>query len=232
MNKKNNSISLPLTPSSASLRCSPFKIYSFKKPFITVADIKFFFGRIILILLSMLLITNYAFAEIIKDEFIESTLANKEFKPIETNTNYNYENTERVIIKLKIANEITTKKNLQEGDILHFTVKQNVKYKNKVILKQDTIVTGRVKAYITRGLNGIPGQIIIDDFQLPDIDSNKLKSTYIMRGIDLTIMVLPIKWALTPIPFVGSLTNLIIGGHAKISYKDTITLYYYPEWNA
>ena len=44
-------------------------------------------------------------------------------------------------------------------------------------------------------------------------------------------MVLPIKWALTPIPFVGSFTNFIIGGNANISDKDTIILYYYPNWH-
>ena len=43
-------------------------------------------------------------------------------------------------------------------------------------------------------------------------------------------MVYPIKWALTPIPGVGSLTNFILGGNAKITPKDKIIIYYYPEW--
>ena len=174
---------------------------------------------------------NTAGAEILRDEFIEENLKDKVFDEYEVNTNYNYESTDRAVIKLQIKKEITTKKGLQDGDTVEFIVKQNVKLNNKVIIKKDTLVTARIKTYTTRGLNGIPSQIIIDDFKIPDIDSRKLKSTYIHRGLDLTIMVLPIKWALTPIPFVGSFTNLIIGGHCKITPRNTILLYYYPEWN-
>ena len=189
-------------------------------------------NKLRLFFLIILLITgNCVFSEQITDNLVEETLKGKKIEQVEVNTNYNYENTERAVIKLKITNDISTKKYIQEGDILTFTVKQNVKFNRKIIIKQGTIVTARVKAYITRGLNGIPGQIIIDDFEVPGIDSNKLKCTYISRGIDLTILVLPIKWLLTPIPFVGSLTNLIIGGHGKITEKDNITLYYYPYWN-
>ena len=43
-------------------------------------------------------------------------------------------------------------------------------------------------------------------------------------------MVFPIKWALTPIPGVGSLTNFILGGNASITEDDTVTVYYYPDW--
>ena len=187
--------------------------------------------KILIFLLILLLIGNYAFADIIKDELVEETLKGKVFDEIEVNTDYNYESTERLVIKLKILHDISTKKYIQEGDILKFVVKQNVRYNRKLIVKQGTIATARVKAYTTRGLNGIPGQIIIDDFKIPGLDSNKLKSTYINRGLDLTVLVLPIKWALTPIPFVGSFTNLIIGGHGKITDKDNITLYYYPHWS-
>lgn len=188
-------------------------------------------NKVFLIFFILIFTVNTAFAAIMRDELIENTLKGKKLPKIETNTKYNYNDTERVLIKLQIDNEITTKKDLQPGDIIKFYVKQNVKYKNKILLKMDTEVTGQVKSYTTRGMNGIPGQIIIDDFKIPGIDSNKLKGTYIKRGLDLTIMVLPIKWALTPIPFVGSTTNLIIGGNAKITRKDTINVYYYPNWN-
>lgn len=183
------------------------------------------------LLFSLFLSINFTYADIINDELVEETLKGRVFDEIEVNTGYNYESTDRTIIKLQIQDTITTKENPQEGGIIIFKVKQNVKFNKEVIVQKGTIATGRIKTYTTRGLNGIPGQIIIDDFKIPDIDSRKLKSTYIHRGLDLTIMVLPIKWALTPIPFVGSFTNLIIGGHGKITPNDTITLYYYPNWN-
>jgi len=187
-------------------------------------------NKVFLTVLSLCFFANSVFAEIIRDEFIESQLEGKTFPPVETNTKYNYESIDRALIKLKVVNAVKTK-NLQEGDIINFYVKQNVKYKNKTILKADTAATGVVKTFMTGGMNGVPGQIVIDDFEIPGIDSNKLKSTYIKRGADRTLLVLPLKYALTFLYPLGSLTNIIFGGNATIAKHDTINIYYYPEWN-
>ena len=90
--------------------------------------------------------------------------------------------------------------------------------------------TANVAIYMDRGMNGVPAAIIVDNFKIDKIDSKKLSGVYIKRGLNLTPMVLPIKWALTPFPGVGSLTNFIIGGNATITPNDTITVYYCPEW--
>ena len=79
-------------------------------------------------------------------------------------------------------------------------------------------------------MNGFPAEIIIDKFEIPNVKQSQLECTYIKKGQNRSLFVYPLKWALTPIPFVGSLTNLIMGGHAKIKTSDTITVYYYPEW--
>ena len=79
-------------------------------------------------------------------------------------------------------------------------------------------------------MNGFPAEIIVDDFEIPGIKSTQMQSTYIKKGQNRCFWVYPLKWALTPIPFVGSLTNFIKGGHARIKTKDIITIYYYPEW--
>lgn len=186
--------------------------------------------KIFIFIFSLFFSINYAFGEIINDEFVDQTLKDKVFDKVKTNTNYNYENTERVVIKLTPKEIVSTKKYIQKGDILTFTVKQNVKVNNKVIILKGTTATARIKSYTTRGWAGIPGQILVDDFEIKGIDSNKLKSTYIKRGFDATAWIFPIKAVLTPIPFVGSITNLMIGGHGKISFKDTVVLYYYPNW--
>ena len=49
-------------------------------------------------------------------------------------------------------------------------------------------------------------------------------------GLDLSLLVFPIKWALTFLPPTGSLTNFILGGHASIKENKIIELYYYPNW--
>ena len=56
-------------------------------------------------------------------------------------------------------------------------------------------------------------------------------TTYTDKGFNRCYMVYPLKWALTLIPFAGSLTNFIKGGHAKIKTTEIVTLYYFPNWN-
>lgn len=192
-------------------------------------------NRLSLKILFLFLITLFSiqssYSEILHDEFIENYLSDKEITPITTNLDYDYTEFDRIPIKLQTLEKISLKNNnLYENKKIKLKVKQNVKYNNKVILKQGTIATAEIQTYMTRGMNGIPGSIILDNFEISGIDKSKLKSTYIKKGLSLTIFVLPLKWALTPIPGVGSLTNFIIGGNANINDKDTIIVYYYPNW--
>ena len=76
----------------------------------------------------------------------------------------------------------------------------------------------------------MPGQIILDDFSIPGIEPHKVKGSFLKKGADLTLLVLPVKWALTPLPPLGSCTNVIIGGHGIIKPRTKITIYYYPNW--
>lgn len=79
-------------------------------------------------------------------------------------------------------------------------------------------------------MNGIPASIILGNFKIPEIDSNKLQKEYEKFGFDLSLLVYPIKWLLTPFPPTGYLTNFIKGGHAKISQNQIITINYYPNF--
>lgn len=188
-------------------------------------------NRLFLLVSFFIVSTLSARAEIIKDEFIENHLKTIDIKKPIVNTNYNYESFERVPIKLKISEKISTQKDGVYDEMpLVFFVKEDVKYKGKVILKKDDVVKANVETFFTRGMNGIPGTIIVDDFVINGISPKKVKGTYIKRGLNLSLLVFPIKWALTPIPGAGSLTNFILGGNAKITKRNTVTIYYYPEW--
>ena len=79
-------------------------------------------------------------------------------------------------------------------------------------------------------MNGVPAMIIVDNFKSNKIPENKLAGTYIKKGLNLTPLVYPIKWALTIIPLAGTTTNFIKGGNAVIKPDNTVTVYYYPEW--
>ena len=188
--------------------------------------------RILLFFIIFILSSTLSSNAIIHDTFIEETLKTKKLEQPEVNLNYNYESFEKIPIPLKLVRNITTKNHaVYEGQELKFIVKRNIKYNKKIIIKQGTIVTARIETYITRGMNGIPATLIIDNFEIPGIEKTKIKGPFIKKGISLTTMVLPIKWALTPIPGVGSLTNFIIGCNANLTDKDNIFIYYYPNWN-
>lgn len=170
-------------------------------------------------------------AEIVNDEFIDKHLQTVTVKKPITNTNYNYESVLKIPIKLKISENINTKNDGVYDEMpLTFFVKENVKYNGRTIAKKGDVVKARVETYMDRGMNGIPAVIIVDNFALKGISPKKVKGTYITRGLNLSLLVFPLKWALTPIPGVGSLTNLILGGNAKISTRKTVTIYYFPEW--
>ena len=130
--------------------------------------------------------------------------------------NYDYSDTKSIPIRLVITEEISTKDEIYEG---------------QKIIKAGEIVPARIETIITSGMNGFPAEIIVDNFEFKNIDSEKLLSTYTDKGFNRCYFVYPLKWALTLIPFAGSLTNFIKGGHAKIKTNEVVTLYYYPSWN-
>ncbi len=191
--------------------------------------LKYFYLMIIFLFLSI----NSANAILQEDTFINESLKEVNCTIPETNLNYNYESTESIPVKLQITDKISTKKNgVYDGKILQFKVREDVFYNNEIILKRGQIINAKVGTYLTRGMNGIPAAIIIDNFEIPGIDNRQVKGTYIKKGLNLTLFVLPLKWALTFLPPTGSFTNLIFGGNASISPKDRILIYYYPNWHS
>ena len=109
-------------------------------------------------------------------------------------------------------------------------VRNNVYCHDCLFVKKGTIATARIETIITKGMNGFPAEIILNNFKIDGVESSHLMGEYIKAGRSWALMVYPIKWALTPIPFVGSLTNLIKGGDANIETDDLIIVKYYPHW--
>lgn len=143
---------------------------------------------------------------------------------------YNYLSTDFIPIKVAITKEISTKDAITEGEALEFRVIKDVIYKDKTILKEGDIINGKLETIVTSGMNGFPAELHVDNFEIPNVKQSQLISAYTKKGQNRCLWVYPLKWALTIIPFVGSLTNLIMGGHAKIKTTDIITIYYFPDW--
>ena len=169
-------------------------------------------------------------AEFIRDEFVDETLQEKVLQKPECNLEYNYNSIKRVPVKLAIIEPVSTRHgDSYDGKKLFFKVKNNVVYNKHTVIKKDTVATARIAAYTTRGMNGIPASIIVNDFKINGIDENKMTTSYTKYGLNFSAFVLPLKWALTFLPTLGTFTNFIVGTNASITSKDTITLYYYPE---
>ena len=143
---------------------------------------------------------------------------------------YNFESTTKIPIELKIIKPIKSETQVYEGQYVDFKVVKDVIYNDKVIIRRGEIVPARISVIISPGMNGIPASIIFKDFESEYLKKGQIADTYEVFGQDRSLLVFPLKWALTILPPTGSLTNFIMGGHAKVKSKKHITVYYYPEW--
>lgn len=141
----------------------------------------------------------------------------------------NFQSTDRVPITMTPQETITSKDGV-DGTTIKLKVKNNIFYRGKLLVSRGTLATAKIEIVATQGMNGIPAMIIVDRFEIPGLDSAKMKSYFVKKGLNLTYLVLPIKWVLTPFPPTGSLANFVIGGPTKISPKTDVTIYYYPDW--
>ena len=182
----------------------------------------------ILVILFLFITCIPCFAKIIEDE-IAMELSSSQKQPL-VYTDYNFESTTKIPIKIKIIEPIKSEKDVYEGQVIDFRVIKDVLYKEKAIFKRGDIISGRISTIITPGMNGIPASIIFTDFTYEKDFSGQFMNELEIFGQDRSLFVFPLKWALTPLPPTGSLTNFIMGGHAKIKTKKPITIFYYPEW--
>lgn len=143
---------------------------------------------------------------------------------------YNFESTYSIPIEMRILETISTKQGVLEGSVIKLRIAKTVMFQGQAVVRKGDVVTAKVETVVQKGMNGFPAEIIVDDFEINGINKSQLLSTYTQKGLNLCLFVYPLKWALTPIPFVGSLTNFIRGGEAKITPDDVITIQYFPYW--
>ena len=189
-------------------------------------------NKLIYTLILLLGLSNITYANtLIQDELVNETLLNKKIEKPAPNLNYNFEGTDVIEIRLLINDPIKSEKDVYEGQPVTFRIASNVHYKGKILVKRHTLVPAKVEVIITSGMNGIPASIIFGSFDIKNLDSRLLTDFYEVRGQDRSLMVYPLKWALTILPPSGTLTNFIKGGHAKLKTNNIIKLYYHPNWD-
>lgn len=176
----------------------------------------------------ILIFSPICFANIELDDFARTTLVNSPLP--QTNLEYDYSSTVKLPIKMKLIKDYGSEKDVYEGQKVELQVIKDVIYQNKIYVKKDTKATAKVNIIISTGMNGIPASIILEDFNIAGIDSTQLINRFELFGQDRSLLVFPLKWALTIIPPTGSFTNLIMGGHARLKPRKIITIDYFPEW--
>ena len=117
--------------------------------------------------------------------------------------------------KIKIAplNLYTTKRNLHEGDWIDFILAQDIKFK-KTMYKKGTIIKARVETLSQNSAYGVPADLIIGNFTLPN--KYVLNGTITKQGANRAIWVYPTGYILSFFFFVGLPIFAIRGGHAKL----------------
>lgn len=187
-------------------------------------------NKLFLILVLFLFCPVIVFAQ--TDSFVEETLGNKIIAKPSTNLVYDYSDTDCVRIPLKITKKITTglRNKSFEGQKLEFVVAEDVYYKNKILIAKDTLAKARLQSMITRGFAGLPAEIYITDFEIGNLNKNNFIEPVTRRGFSTTEWIFPIKFALTPFPPFGSLTNIFVGGNATLTPRKTIYVNYYPNY--
>lgn len=183
------------------------------------------------IFLTVILAASSAIAqETVKDELVETTLKDKVFENPYMPYKYDFTEIKRIPVELKILEAIDSEQDITEGQTVVFKVCNNVYEDKKIIIPKDELVQAKVETIVTSGMNGIPASIIFGDFKFTNIDRAKITDFYEKYGQDRSLLVFPLKWALTILPPTGSLTNFIKGGHAKLKTGEKIVIYYHPEW--
>lgn len=162
-----------------------------------------------IIFLFIIFLTNAAFsAELKKTDY--SVLSSSSF---------NFEELNRIPLKLKIISEISTKDNLIEGQKLIFLTTENVVLSHKKVLPAGSRVLGVVETISDREKSGVPANLIIGNFKIEYIPSAKISGRIVLSGTDRTDLVRMFK------PFLFA----VKGGHAKISSDGTFVVWYIPQ---
>jgi len=116
-------------------------------------------------------------------------------------------------VKVSPLNYLTTRKDLFEGKIIDFILIEDIKINNKTY-KKGTLVKARVETLSQNSAYGVPADLVIGNFTLPN--NFVLHGNITKQGANRAIWVYPTGYILMPFFFIGLLIFPIRGGHVKL----------------
>lgn len=166
----------------------------------------------------------------INDTLADKTLKNVSAKPKKAKLNFDFEVVKQTPVKIAITNNITSKKDLTEGQELNFRVVDDVSIDNNLVLKKDALVTAKLETISLNQAFGVPADILIDDFKIVSNQTEiNLDGSIHKIGANRSLWVYPVGYMGCFFFGAGLLLFPIRGGHAKIRTKDVYQVYYVPK---
>lgn len=130
----------------------------------------------------------------------------------------NFEELNRIPLKVKAIADVSTKKGLTEGQKIIFLTTEDTVLRHNKVLAAGSRVFGKVETVSPNEMKGIPANLIVGDFKIEYMSTVKLEGEINKEGANRAIWVRPLLPLLFPVR----------GGHAKIDADEVFTLYYTP----
>lgn len=166
----------------------------------------------------------------INDALADKTLKKISAKPKKAKLNFDFELVKQIPVKIAIINNITSKKDLTEGQEINFKILDDVNVGNNLVLKKDALVKAKLETISLNQAFGVPADILIDDFKVVSYQSEiSLDGSIHKIGANRSLWVYPVGYMGCFFFGAGLLLSPIRGGHAKIKTKDVYEVYYIPK---
>ena len=124
-------------------------------------------------------------------------------------------------VPVKIKRYFTTRSHIQEGDYIEFATTKDVVIKKK-LYPAGTTVKARVETISQNKAMGVPSDLIVGNFSIEGIP---LAGEVSKTGANRSFWVYPCTYGFLFFFGAGLLFIPIRGGHAKITKRQTYTLY-------
>ncbi len=168
-------------------------------------------------------------SEPIEDTFVKNSIDLKSLAKLKRKNIYDFSK-EQVPVELKVIRNLSTKRELKEGQVIVFKTIKDVVINGKV-LPRGTKVSGKVEMVSESDKMGTPFNIVIDNFNVKNPsnanETINFYGTVSKAGANRSMWVYPLYQAGNLVLYVAGFAFVPIhGGHAKLLTNETYTVYY------
>lgn len=157
--------------------------------------------------------------------FIEKNIDLKNVRIIKPKNKYDFTK-EQIPIKIKIAQQLKSTRQILEGSTIPFVAEHDFEINGKKF-SQGTTILGRVETISASDKMGTPESIKISNFYIPGYQDIDLYGSISKTGANRSVWIYPLYQAGNIMFFVaGFVVVPIHGGRAKLLTKESFTVFY------